>query len=197
MVREEKATRASEKAARHLKRKRKSTNPGSVSYPGSLADDNKSEAADSKKRTKSLAAGRAPSLNMTNDRRHSIAEEEISSLDNTPATPASPGRYLPRSPRSMVPRTYSPNGPTGMDGMSSRRSNKNTMQLPPRDPSLEEPLKGLRVIIIHVKDTLKDGPHISVSILEQLKGHAAALAENGNALGCEFVISESGKDYWF
>jgi len=61
----------------------------------------------------------------------------------------------------------------------------------------EEPLRGLRVIIIHVKDTLKDGPHISESILGQLQGHTLELEERGIRLGCEFVISESGQDYWF
>ena len=61
----------------------------------------------------------------------------------------------------------------------------------------EEPLKGLRVIVIHVKDTLKDGPHVSESILSQLQLHALDLEERGIRLGCEFVISESGQDYWF
>lgn len=61
----------------------------------------------------------------------------------------------------------------------------------------EEPLKGLRVIIIHVKDTLKDGPHVSERILGQLQDHTLDLEERGIRLGCEFVISESGQDYWF
>lgn len=67
----------------------------------------------------------------------------------------------------------------------------------PIDGALDPPLKGLRVIIIHVKDTLKDGPHVSERILKQLDGHAAALEDRGETLGCQFVVSESGQDYWF
>ncbi|KAL1302823.1 hypothetical protein AAFC00_003159 [Neodothiora populina] len=64
--------------------------------------------------------------------------------------------------------------------------------------SVEAPLTGLRVVIIHVKDTLKDGPHVSERILSQLNDHAAALEEGGwGKLGCEFIISESGGDYMF
>lgn len=64
-------------------------------------------------------------------------------------------------------------------------------------PAGPPPLKGLRVIVIHVKDTLKDGPPVSERILSQLDAHAAVLDDKGEALGCEFVVSESGKDYWF
>lgn len=63
---------------------------------------------------------------------------------------------------------------------------------------MEAPLKGLRVVIIHVKDTLKDGPHISERILKQLNDHAAALEHNGwGGLGCDFIMSQSGRDYIF
>lgn len=62
----------------------------------------------------------------------------------------------------------------------------------------EAPLEGLRIVIIHVKDTLKDGPHVSERILRQLNDHAAALDAGGwGKLGCEFIISESGRDYMF
>lgn len=61
----------------------------------------------------------------------------------------------------------------------------------------EPPLQGVRVIIIHVKDTLTDGPHISERILAQLERHAERLKRDGRALGCTFEISESGRDYWF
>lgn len=61
----------------------------------------------------------------------------------------------------------------------------------------ELPLSGIRVIIIHVKDTLKDGPHVSENILAQLNEYEARLQEQGAGLGCEFVISQSGESYWF
>lgn len=59
------------------------------------------------------------------------------------------------------------------------------------------PLSGIKVVIIHVKDTFKDGPHVSETILAELKEHEARLAMEGQALGCEFVISKSGESYWF
>ena len=58
------------------------------------------------------------------------------------------------------------------------------------------PLKGVQVIIMHVKDTLKDGPHVSENILAQLNDYEARLNGQGQGLGCEFVISKSGESYW-
>ncbi|KAL8991525.1 MAG: hypothetical protein Q9177_000062 [Variospora cf. flavescens] len=53
------------------------------------------------------------------------------------------------------------------------------------------PLQGLKVVIIHIKDPLRDGPDIGHTILEQLKGHEAEAR-----LGCTFMISESGTSLW-
>ncbi|KAL8943161.1 MAG: hypothetical protein Q9211_001090 [Gyalolechia sp. 1 TL-2023] len=53
------------------------------------------------------------------------------------------------------------------------------------------PLEGLQVIIIHIKDPLRDGPDIGDSILEQLKEHEAKAQ-----LGCTFIISKSGTSLW-
>ncbi|KAM0721488.1 hypothetical protein Q7P37_002412 [Cladosporium fusiforme] len=61
----------------------------------------------------------------------------------------------------------------------------------------EPPLKGLKVVVIHVKDTFKDGPHVSEIIEEELNSYERALQEDGKGLGCEFVISRSGEGYWF
>lgn len=59
------------------------------------------------------------------------------------------------------------------------------------------PLSGIRVVIIHIKDTLKDGPHVSENILAELQDYEQRLQEEGQGLGCEFVISQSGESYWF
>lgn len=62
----------------------------------------------------------------------------------------------------------------------------------------DAPLQGVKVVIIHIKDTMEDGPHVGERILTQLKEHADALALEGfGKLGCEFVISKSGEDYHF
>lgn len=53
------------------------------------------------------------------------------------------------------------------------------------------PLHGLRVIIVHVKDTLQDGREASETILAQLRQH-----EKAAQLGCEFVIPKPGSSIW-
>ncbi|KAL8806303.1 MAG: hypothetical protein Q9182_001450 [Xanthomendoza sp. 2 TL-2023] len=53
------------------------------------------------------------------------------------------------------------------------------------------PLAGLKVIIIHVKDPLRDGPDIGEAILEQLEEH-----EGEAQLGCSFIVSRSGTSVW-
>lgn len=53
------------------------------------------------------------------------------------------------------------------------------------------PLKELQVIIIHVKETLKDGPDPGETILAQLEQ-----AEKAEQLGCIFSISKAGASIW-
>lgn len=50
------------------------------------------------------------------------------------------------------------------------------------------PLTGLSVYIIHIKDTLSDGPHPGVRILSELRAHGE---EAG--LGCDFYVPSSGE----
>jgi cAMP phosphodiesterase len=54
------------------------------------------------------------------------------------------------------------------------------------------PLTGLEVVVIHIKDTLKDGPPPGEIILQQLETYERAVG-----LGCKFRISESGESLWF
>ncbi|KAL9077552.1 MAG: hypothetical protein Q9157_003329 [Trypethelium eluteriae] len=75
-----------------------------------------------------------------------------------------------------------------------------TPQVEPADVGLETtapPLASLTVVVIHVKDTLRDGPLVGENILRQLKEHEARFAEEGQPLGCEFVISKTGASYSF
>ncbi len=59
------------------------------------------------------------------------------------------------------------------------------------------PLSGVKVVIIHVKDNMKDGPLVRDNILAQLQDYEQRLQQEGQGLGCEFVISQSGESYWF
>jgi cAMP phosphodiesterase len=54
------------------------------------------------------------------------------------------------------------------------------------------PLKGLKVVIIHVKETLNDGPSIYDTILRECE----ELNEK-HGLGCEFVMGSSGQAVYF
>lgn len=69
---------------------------------------------------------------------------------------------------------------------------------PPPAVSSDAPLAGLAVIVMHVKDTLRDGPLVGERIMRQLQEHEEQLREaNGFGLGCEFAISAVGASYWF
>jgi cAMP phosphodiesterase len=63
--------------------------------------------------------------------------------------------------------------------------------------AMDTPLKGVKVVIIHVKDTLTDGPVVGDQILKELKEGEKEMQENGKGLGCVFEISKSGGSYWF
>ena len=54
-----------------------------------------------------------------------------------------------------------------------------------------QPLQGIRIIIIHVKETLKDGPEPGDVILAQLEE-----AEREIQLGCTFTVSKTGTSIW-
>lgn len=53
------------------------------------------------------------------------------------------------------------------------------------------PLTGLRIYIIHIKETLDDGPHPGVQILKELRAHGEAAH-----LGCEFFIPNPAEEIW-
>jgi cAMP phosphodiesterase len=61
----------------------------------------------------------------------------------------------------------------------------------------ESPLKNVRIVIIHVKDSMLDGPLVGESILRELNAHEARLVKQGKGLGCSFEVSSSGDSYWF
>ncbi|KAF2120068.1 cAMP phosphodiesterases class-II-domain-containing protein [Lophiotrema nucula] len=63
--------------------------------------------------------------------------------------------------------------------------------------AFEAPLKGLKVVVMHVKDTLSDGPLVGESILAELRETERVLVEQGRGLGCEFFVSEAGESYYF
>ncbi|POR32448.1 Putative 3',5'-cyclic-nucleotide phosphodiesterase [Tolypocladium paradoxum] len=53
------------------------------------------------------------------------------------------------------------------------------------------PLEGLKVVIIHVKERLTDGPDVGDSILQQLREY-----DQDARLGCEFIVSKPGQSFY-
>lgn len=88
-------------------------------------------------------------------------------------------------------------GIAGAAGAMGAGPGLDTTPVLPSTVYLEPPLKGVRVMVMHVKDTMKDGPLVGETILYQLHEHTAVLAQRGVQLGCDYTIAESGKDYWF
>ncbi|EME85389.1 uncharacterized protein MYCFIDRAFT_213841 [Pseudocercospora fijiensis CIRAD86] len=190
MVSDAKAARVAEKTGK----KRKRSELGFVSAVNGLDHAKTSLPESAQKRNKHLANTSTP-----DDRRRSSAPDhrisEISSTSTRTNASTSPSidsmkhyQFQPpyndsehitepgTSPRSLA-------FPRSIDGIDSAPD--------------ELPLTGIRIIIIHIKDTLKDGPHVSENILAQLQEHEAGLREQSLGLGCEFIISQSGESYWF
>jgi elongation factor 1-gamma len=61
----------------------------------------------------------------------------------------------------------------------------------------ENSLRGLRVVVIHVKDNMTDGPPVGETILRELHAHEEQLTAMGKGLGCVFEISTEGASYYF
>ncbi|KZF19738.1 hypothetical protein L228DRAFT_250814 [Xylona heveae TC161] len=70
--------------------------------------------------------------------------------------------------------------PAQSDGPEAEAKSKNQ--------SNDLPLQGLQIVVIHVKETLLDGPPVGDIILEQLERRA-----RDAGLGCSFVISQPGQ----
>ncbi|KAK4505340.1 hypothetical protein PRZ48_003303 [Zasmidium cellare] len=186
-----KATREAERATKKRKR----------SGPNGLENFTKNAVAlpeSERKRSRSLANRTV----LDDERRRSSApEHNMPGLGIPPTSTPPPGdtnhfEFHPDLVRmddlTASPRTVSfPREDTGSTSGSHQGNTSN------HNSTSELPLSGIRIIIIHIKDTLKDGPHVSENILAQLNEYEARLREEGMGLGCEFVISQSGESYWF
>ncbi|KUJ21064.1 uncharacterized protein LY89DRAFT_681687 [Mollisia scopiformis] len=116
------------------------------------------------------------------------------------------GSFLLPYARRRSTRNESPTSPTSRrenrgyvssdDGTSERQVNAESHDhgsspTPVFHVSTEAPLEGVKIVVIHMKEKLDDGPDLGELILKQLKGH-----EKGQ-LGCEFIISYTGQSLYF
>lgn len=97
---------------------------------------------------------------------------------------------------SMSPGTSISQGVMTSNTASRGRGGGGGAPQPPEEEEIAQ-LEGVKVVIIHMKDTMDDEPPIGDLILEELREHEAVLAEDdgvggGKGLGCEWIISEVG-----
>ncbi|OQN95999.1 hypothetical protein B0A48_17990 [Cryoendolithus antarcticus] len=194
MTREAKFARATE--LQNVK-KRKRSGPNGVETVARHAIGGETE----RKRSRSLASRRVDG----NYRRRS--EHDNGMHDSVAATsPPSPvdhmdapgnGHDTPMSPLSHPHPQPTPHSnrrdahphfvPNGLSRASTSLS----------EPGQDDlPLAGLTVIITHIKDTFRDGPHVRELVLAEILAHEEFLKERGEGLGCEFVVARSGESYW-
>ncbi|KAH7162281.1 cAMP phosphodiesterases class-II-domain-containing protein [Dactylonectria estremocensis] len=102
----------------------------------------------------------------------------------------------PVSPKSMKTSMLSDGVLTA--GLDTPRLSTPTAELSLREverPSYtsepRKPLQGLKIVIIHVKDKLTDGPPVGETILQELLDH-----DKESPLGCEFIISKPGQSFY-
>lgn len=126
-----------------------------------------------------------PSRRRTSRTPNPLVNED--SISDIPAEATSP---LP--PQSLPISTL-----TSPTTAAPRRASVNVASISTGSASHTGPLRGLKVVIIHVKDSLSDGPTVGDVVLQELRAHEARLVSQGKGLGCEFEVSRSGDCYWF
>ncbi|KAL8926050.1 MAG: hypothetical protein Q9208_003191 [Pyrenodesmia sp. 3 TL-2023] len=116
--------------------------------------------------------------------RHHVRRRTRSSV--SPSTPV-----RPESPRHMSSDLVVANEDSELRVIAEEDGLNHKPSKGADNKQMTRPLEGLRVIIVHIKDPLKDGPDMGDNILEQLHGHEAEAR-----LGCTFAISKSGTSLW-
>lgn len=162
----------------------------------------KRAAADSPMVTRRMAtrsitsASSNPSSLMTADEpvspRTVKASRESSTLPHAMAPPDEPGSASSAS--GWTPHLSTPTADLSLhelesSGPATPSSVRRSMTPVPHEPF---PLKGLKVVLIHMKEKLEDGPPVGETILGELLAH-----EEEAQLGCEFVISHPGESLYF
>ncbi|KAK5130495.1 hypothetical protein LTR08_001975 [Meristemomyces frigidus] len=173
LVVEAKAQRAFERGVK----KRKRSGPNGLAVAAALGE----AASNDRKRSRSMAGqSAARDMRRGSAPEHSMHDEiSVTSLEAEQPSPVDTPTNGVMSPRSV---SHPHSGLVPAVGVKF---------------SDDLPLSGIKVVIIHIKDTLADGPHVSENILAQLHEHEARLRYEGQGLGCEFIISKSGECYYF
>jgi cAMP phosphodiesterase len=140
-----------------------------------------------------------------------LPEEEVPATPTPLANSHGMPMSMEQAPTSVPPHTDGPGDIVTFDhqhsvfsaasaaSSASTIAHPNSFETPDSQIPFDNPgpLKGIRVIIIHVKDSMADGPPVGESILKELYAHEGRLRAQGKALGCDFVVSKAGDSYWF
>jgi len=160
------------------KRKRNSDVPAAPLTPASAPNGSHSNPPTSPNPTDLPAPTHSPARSVTHPRR----SRTVHITDGSPHDPAKilgDEHLRPLTPGGSIARPETP----------GRHQNPHpAVSIPSHLPA---PLKGLTLHVIHVKDTLADGPPQGEVILKQLK-------ERGKeaGLGCEFDVTSDGESIW-
>ena len=125
----------------------------------------------------------------------SSTKSGLTAMPSAAASETSPSKSRRKRKRSDIVDIHS----LVADGEDDDTATPGSLGTPaqPLAPPAAAPLVGLTVIVMHVKDTLRDGPLVGERIMRQLREHDARLKEvDGLGLGCDFVISTAGASYW-
>ncbi|KAH9906434.1 cAMP phosphodiesterases class-II-domain-containing protein [Xylariomycetidae sp. FL2044] len=144
----------------------------------------------------------APPKLESNKKRKREANETPKKANKAPATTARPSGDEPVSPKSVRPTMesgyasgageYNTDTPHLATPTAEMNLGDFEASVPPNlsEPQTKLPLKGLKVVIIHVKENLKDGRQVRDNIIQELQDH-----EEEAQLGCEFIVSRAGQSF--
>ncbi|PHH78119.1 hypothetical protein CDD80_7359 [Ophiocordyceps camponoti-rufipedis] len=130
-----------------------------------------------------------PSSSPTRKRKRDMGEDGHQHLRPPPPPPPTQSEDAV-SPKSMKPTTTTTTPQRESDDaqdLLGLATPTDEISLGPPAVALPPPLQGLKVVIIHVKETFQNGPDPGDVILRQLQEH-----EREADLGCEFLISKPG-----
>ncbi|KIX94756.1 uncharacterized protein Z520_09446 [Fonsecaea multimorphosa CBS 102226] len=174
-----------------LKRKRKRAVNGDLAVTPELARASFSGLPS----PQAISSGYVGNRSVSSTRRKRSHEPRESDQVNLPPTPGRGRNVTFQADSTSVPvQTLNdplPPAATTSTAQNHQRSSSLPGSANYQREKLPEPLKGVTVHIIHVKDTLMDGPAPGDVILGQLR----ALGEDAG-LGCDFNVTNCGDSIW-
>lgn len=129
----------------------------------------------------------------TNGSRQSDGSEPISPKTSRPSRGSVP--HIEDMPDAESPHLSKPTSQLSLVDHGMPSSTLSVSELAPTSEPLAPtglPLKGLKVVLIHTKNKMADGPEAEDTILAEFEDH-----EHEVQLGCEFIISEVGQSHIF